>query len=170
MFHSAFTLKSKSLLRAIRTEVMVENIYTKQSLKLRAVWDTGAMRTTITEKFAKQIGCKTTDKVSMIGVGSQPKEVNIYDVNIIILPNKITIKKFSILSTESIANADMLIGMDIITLGDFVVTNKNKKTTVSFCIPSHKEIDLVEATKSSNSSFLKEIKNKFIHKQNKNST
>jgi len=31
---------------------------------------------------------------------------------------------------------DILIGMDIITLGDFVITNLNGKTKVSFRIPS----------------------------------
>ena len=36
---------------------------------------------------------------------------------------------------------EILIGMDIIGLGDFAITNKNNKTTLSFCLPSLAEID-----------------------------
>lgn len=35
---------------------------------------------------------------------------------------------------------DVVIGMDIICKGDFVIPNKERKTTFSFRIPSEKEI------------------------------
>ena len=38
---------------------------------------------------------------------------------------------------------DVLIGMDILGLGDFTVTHYGGNTTFSFCCPSRKEIDLV---------------------------
>ena len=38
---------------------------------------------------------------------------------------------------------DMVIGMDVISKGDFAITNKNEKTTFSFRIPSKEEIDFV---------------------------
>ena len=40
--------------------------------------------------------------------------------------------------------------MDIITRGDFSISNKNGKTTVSFCIPSVHDIDFVEEGKKLN--------------------
>lgn len=40
-------------------------------------------------------------------------------------------------------DTDFLIGMDIITLGDFAVTNVNGKTVFSFRYPSCEKIDYV---------------------------
>ena len=44
------------------------------------------------------------------------------------------------------ANADALIGMDVITRGDFVITNQNGKTTMSFRMPSLSNLDYVKET------------------------
>jgi len=44
----------------------------------------------------------------------------------------------------------LLIGMDIIGLGDFAVTNTNDKTTFSFRIPSVQEIDFIPDTQEHN--------------------
>lgn len=49
-------------------------------------------------------------------------------------------------------NTDILIGMDIITLGDFAITNVGGKTVFSFRTPSTKMIDYVEEINKSMSS------------------
>lgn len=42
----------------------------------------------------------------------------------------------------------ILVGMDIIQQGDFLISNANGKTTFSFCLPSLKDqIDLLEISK-----------------------
>lgn len=46
--------------------------------------------------------------------------------------------------------AQVLIGMDIIGMGDFAVTNINEKTILSFRIPSVREIDFVPEANESN--------------------
>ena len=45
---------------------------------------------------------------------------------------------------DVLGGADMLIGMDIITMGDFAITNFNGKTTFSFVTPAKRTIDYVE--------------------------
>ena len=46
---------------------------------------------------------------------------------------------------EGVLNGcEVLIGMDIITVGDFVVTNRNGKTVFSFQTPSTHEYDFVK--------------------------
>ena len=45
---------------------------------------------------------------------------------------------------------DMLIGMDIINLGDFSITHKDNGTTFSFQIPATHNFDFVEENKSEN--------------------
>jgi hypothetical protein len=50
---------------------------------------------------------------------------------------------------EGIPNGcDMLIGMDVINLGDFAVTNYNGRTMFSFRMPSADRIDFVRLSLS----------------------
>ena len=50
--------------------------------------------------------------------------------------------------SEAVLNGfDVLIGMDIITLGDFSITNVNGKTVFSFRIPSTETVDYVQQEK-----------------------
>ena len=44
----------------------------------------------------------------------------------------------------------LLVGMDIIGMGDFAVTNANGRTTLSFHIPSIKEIDFIPGAEDHN--------------------
>ena len=165
MFHLAFTSRYQGKTNVIRTDVIVENIYNNKSIKVTAVWDTGATHTTITRSVAQKIGCIATDIATMKGVGSSPKTVDVYDVAII-LPNKVKFDKVKVLSTSSIGGCDILIGMDIITAGDFAITNINNKTTVSFCIPSYKEICFVKNTTKANIKARRIKKNQMAKRKN----
>ena len=46
--------------------------------------------------------------------------------------------------------ADVLIGMDIMKIGDFAVTNHNGRTVFSFKVPSMESIDFVNKNQPSN--------------------
>jgi hypothetical protein len=52
----------------------------------------------------------------------------------LILPNKIKVSKIRV-SVSEIQGVDMLIGMDIIQLGDFSISNFEGKTVFTFAIP-----------------------------------
>lgn len=116
-------------------------------LDVKAVWDTGATHTVITHKIATQLGLKPTGKAIAYGVNSQAI-VNRYFVDIE-LPNKIHFPNFEVTESDlNSPNIDILIGMDIIQQGDFLITNAGGKTTFSFCIPSLDEtIDLLKISK-----------------------
>ena len=90
----------------------------------------------------------------MIGVGSLPQEVNVYDIGLK-LPNNLIIEDIPVLSASTIGGCDCLIGMDIITLGDFAITNYEGKTVVTFSIPSHKKLCFVERADSLNKRIVK---------------
>ena len=47
-------------------------------------------------------------------------------------------------------HTDLLIGMDVITIGDFVITNFEGKTKMSFGIPSSHSYDYAETIKDKN--------------------
>ena len=47
--HHAFTDEYKGITNVIQTNVTITNIYNNKSATFNAVWDTGAMRTTISQ-------------------------------------------------------------------------------------------------------------------------
>jgi predicted aspartyl protease len=105
-----------------------------------ALWDTGATNTVISVDFAKSLCLEPTGEVEMVHAGSM-SICNKFIVNIT-LPNQVNIAGVEV--TEApLSGFDMLIGMDIITLGDFSFTNKDGKSCFSFRIPSLECIDYV---------------------------
>jgi hypothetical protein len=67
----------------------------------------------------------------VMGVGPSP----VYLVDIL-LPSNVVVNNVRVAEFQNNGNFDILIGMVIITLGDFAISNKDKKTIVSFRIPS----------------------------------
>jgi DNA-binding protein len=103
-------------------------------IKVKAVWDTGATQTVITSRIAQRMKLKATGKAIVFGVNSETI-VNRYMVDIQ-LPNKIKLYTFEVLESNlNSPDIDLLVGMDIIQKGDFLISNAKGKTTFSFCIP-----------------------------------
>ena len=130
--YSAFTMRYDGLASVLVREMIIQNVYNNKSIKCRAIWDTGAEKTTIIQEIANNIECIATDQILTKGVGSEPKKVNVYDVSVIDIGTKFRIKNIPVASTSSIGGGDVLIGMDIISLGDLAITNQDKKTHLLF--------------------------------------
>ena len=62
------------------------------------------------------------------------------------LPNKVAFRNLRVTLGE-LPGSDILIGMDIISHGDFTITNHKNHTVCSFRTPSQKTIDFVEDQK-----------------------
>lgn len=69
--------------------------------------------------------------------------VNTYMINLL-LPNKMEVHSLYVME-GAMTDCDILIGMDIITLCDFAITNKNGKTNFSFDIPSSRITDYTKS-------------------------
>jgi hypothetical protein len=67
-------------------------------------------------------------------------QVNVYLVNIY-LPNSFVISGIQITECANSTSFEAIIGMDIITSGDFSITNVGGKTVFSFRMPSTETID-----------------------------
>jgi hypothetical protein len=68
----------------------------------------------------------------------------------ILLPNNMVLTERRFYVSE-IPGADVLIGMDIISLGDFNISNANGKTLFSFVIPPYKnKISYLKLTSDDN--------------------
>jgi len=89
---------------------------------------------------AKACGLVPTGVVEVHTVGGK-QTVNKYLVNVT-LPNHLCCVGVPV-AEGKVFGADVLIGMDIITQGDFAVTNKGGKTMFSFRYPSKEHIDFV---------------------------
>jgi hypothetical protein len=69
----------------------------------------------------------------------------------VILPNKVRVNEINAMICDLNQNIDMLIGMNVIMLGDFSISNGEDKTLFSFAIPPFPtKIDLYEKTLSVN--------------------
>jgi hypothetical protein len=115
-----------------------DNFEFSDEFKFDALWDTGAMCSLITPHVAKRLGLISLGK-QLMRTPSGETQTEVYYINVL-LPNNCSIHRVKAL--EGIpAGFDMLIGMDIIGLGDFAVSNYAGKTMFSFRIPSACEID-----------------------------
>ena len=146
----AFTLANSAILGQLITPCEVSAAYNPSTLsgsapirkQFMGLWDTGASGTVITNRVATALGlvpsgmCKSYHAQGV-------SNVNTYFVNIILL-NGIQVHSLRVFEGNLPGGIDLLIGMDIISLGDFSITHKNGGTVFSFQIPSTHEYDFVK--------------------------
>jgi hypothetical protein len=164
MQRRAFTTRYDRQMRVLFTKVKVclpvtsEEVQT-QDVKLKeyiAIWDTGATHSAITKKVVDDLKLQPTGVRETRHAGGKSSN-NTYLVNIL-LPNGVMVPYVRVTEVQLIPDDNvsddeqpqLLIGMDIIGLGDFAVTNINSKTTFSFRIPSVQEIDFIPDTQEYN--------------------
>jgi hypothetical protein len=140
----AFTIKSTNgLSNVLVTKVQIVVPGSNKACEVNAIWDTGATGSVITSNVAKALGLIPTG-MAQVHTANGMATQNTYTIHIG-LPNKALIQ--DIIATEVNAlssGCDALIGMDVITLGDFSITNHNGVTCMSFRVPSSHEIDYVK--------------------------
>jgi hypothetical protein len=104
-----------------------------------AIWDTGATHTTITEDLAKKLGLYKIREHMVAGVTGNAL-CNAYLIALG-LPNGIVFPEIEVMDCAGNIGCDILIGMDVIGLGDFAVCNFRGNTTFSFRTPSVAVLD-----------------------------
>jgi len=112
----------------------------------KAIWDTGATGSVITSKVVQDLSLKATG-VQQVQTSKGHYTANTYDINII-LPNGVGFAQLEVIDGDIGGDCDVLIGMDIISQGDFAVTNKDGKTVFSYRVPSVAHIDFVKEVKT----------------------
>lgn len=109
-----------------------------------AIWDTGATATTITEDLAKKLGlCKISEQMVDGVTGSS--FCNTYLIALA-LPNGILIPEIEVFDCAGHIGCDILIGMDVISMGDFAICNMGGNTTFSFRVPSVVVVDFTSSS------------------------
>ncbi|MDR1974995.1 MAG: hypothetical protein LBQ31_10090 [Bacteroidales bacterium] len=101
----------------------------------------------IARNTAATLGLLPVKMTRVRGVHGE-REVNVYFVNITLDNRNITINTQVTECDELSADnsVGLLIGMNIITMGDFAVTNFGGQTLMSFRVPSLQKIDFTAET------------------------
>src|SRR5690606_24653632 len=105
------------------------------------LWDTGATNSCITRSTAQALGLSPISKTIVQHAKGQTVS-NVYLVNIY-LPNNVAIQHIRVTECADNGTWGVIIGMDIITMGDFAITNVSGKTVFSFRFPSREQIDFL---------------------------
>lgn len=138
--HKAFTSSYECISLALKNTTNV--IYDGRSYTCNAQWDTGASGTCISETVVSRLGLVATGKKTILTPSGKTK-VNTYLISIL-LPNDVLIADIEVCDSHiGEQGIDMLVGMDIISKGDFAVSNHNGRTFFSFRLPSVKRTDYV---------------------------
>lgn len=138
MIISVFTEKYKTIQRKLINVAVIE--YDGNFIPATAQWDTGATGTCISKGIVSRLNLQPTGMINVqtpSGIGTMNK----YMVNLT-LNNEVTILNLPVMDSE-IGNQgiDVLIGMDIISMGDFAVSNFDGKTQFTFRIPSQEHVE-----------------------------
>lgn len=104
-----------------------------------AAWDTGAQFTLISPRVVEALGLKPSGKGHYMGIGGD-QESDTFFVHIG-LPNG-QLKRYVYAYCADLDDYDILLGMDIITQTDFLITNADDKTTFQFRTPSEGGVEL----------------------------
>ena len=136
--HYAYDIEYSHIMNEIITPVVIYSSHTApegKCFKANAAWDTGATHSVITPEIVKQLGLISIDKKVVGGIGQEVESDVV--VGTIILPNDTVLSERRFL-VNVIPDADVIIGMDIISKGDFNISNAKGKTLFSFVIPPYK--------------------------------
>lgn len=146
----ALTVKGQGgRLAVLQTEVRICTAFDPNTLPadqhpayrpFRGIWDTGASMSVITQNVVNVCGLKPHAIQRVKGAYGPAVDRDAFLVNIG-LPQGVNVATVTVVLGEM--DTDVLIGMDIITHGDFAITNEGGITTFSFRMPSLHTIDYV---------------------------
>ena len=144
----------------IRPLYATDPAFCNTSVEVEALWDTGATITCIKSALWERLKLRPleSNRTELAGIGGNVT-ADVTIVNILLTP-EFGIKSCPVYAVDFTGDADILIGMDIIGMGDFVVCNADNKTSFSFAVPSFPDrINLAEKAKAvnKNSTYREEI-------------
>ena len=151
---NGFTQLYEGLTRVLNSKIGVTGPFLPNSgkpepriVKFDAIWDTGASGSVITNNVVLALKLKPIDR-QIVQTANGKREANVYLVNLH-LPNRVGVSLVRVTDGD-MHGTDVLIGMDIINLGDFAVTNYKGRTCMSSQCPSTRRIDFVKEIRSGN--------------------
>jgi len=124
------TIMHQGLAKKIICNAKITSIDSGKSVKVTAMWDTGATRSLINDSIVKKLQLKEIN-IAKIKHVAGTETYPVYSAALEI-QGGMKIKEHRFVSFPNIHTFDMIIGMDIITLGKFCIENKNNNSFFSF--------------------------------------
>ena len=144
-----FTVNARGRLRVLETRVDVRSAIDPSPQKTftgLAIWDTGASATVITRHVIEACQLQPVG-ITRTHTANGERESEVFLV-MILLPNSVVFRQLRVTVGDLGDNGpDLLIGMDVISHGDFAVTSMGGNTTFSFRVPSMEKIDFSASEK-----------------------
>ena len=145
----AFTIKADGRLDRIVTDVRVCAAFDPVAhptplppqVQTGALWDTGATKSGISSDLAHELNLTPVGTATVRHAGGSSEQAQ-YLVNFV-LPNDVGVVGALVTGLPPIDGFGALLGMDVIALGDFSITNVDGRTWMSFRFPSRVGIDYV---------------------------
>ena len=132
-----FSITFQQKTDSIFSYVTVQHPQEHTAERVIAIWDTGCTATVITTSLARRLHLRPCGQSTFRGIGSMRK-CTVYELTVIIEP---TVPPFTVRAVETDVidhETDMLIGMDIISTGDLLVTQRAGHTAFSFTWRNYK--------------------------------
>jgi len=151
MSFQALTIKAPGIARSIIIPVGVNQSkslcqkfgLSKIDADIYAVLDTGATNTAISDVLASSLGLKTVGEGRIKAAGGVHR-TKLYSIDVL-LRNMVSFTNIRATEFVKTDQIDLLLGMDILMLGDLSITNYDHRTVVSFRVPPDDfHIDYVE--------------------------
>lgn len=99
----------------------IEDEYGKRKTSVRALWDTGTSTTVITPDVARKLKPKVFDTISLNGLKGQSRAP--VCAAYILFPNGRAYGPIAV-AIHELPSADVLLGMDVISIGTFMLRRK----------------------------------------------
>ncbi len=134
---SVFSISYSGLVDAVTCTVAVAQTESSEDaagvyFRCNAMWDTGALYTVVSRRVVEKLSLAPIDRgIAYTVQGSYDASIYLLDL---MLPNRMLVRALRV-SEGDFDDCDILVGMDVIRLGDFSVTNLYN-TVFSFRIPS----------------------------------
>jgi hypothetical protein len=140
--YRGFTQTYPSIVNRLITPISIAPVSSRNKairgipVKLKALWDTGAMKSLIKPELVKRLDLqmyRVGSAVSFSGIGGRVKAD--FTMLTIFLTDNMGIEGCPAYVINFPGGADIIIGMDIINMGDFAVCNIEGQTSFSFAMP-----------------------------------
>lgn len=134
-----FTTSYGTISNTLKTPIEIQHSNGETKHSFTAIWDTGATHSVISERVVIDCNLKPTGGTFVDGISGRFLTPT-FIVNLF-LPNEVLVPDVTVTLMSQYADFDMLVGMDIINLGSFAISNYDNNTTFSFRMPSIEQID-----------------------------
>ena len=136
---SGFTTSYGSISNVLKTEIEVQDSTNQLKQSFNAIWHTGATNSVISRRVVGECNLEPSGMTYVVGIsGKQLTPTFIVNLH---LPNGVPVCEVTVTLMSLSADFDVLVGMDIINLGDLAISNYDNCTTFSFRMPSFETID-----------------------------